>query len=134
MLCCLTYGNLLSFCLRSGILSHFERFWVCCLLFLSTEGHGWNKLFDWLQRRSDFPLENCIAPLSKLAAERLKDSRFCWYLLIKYPFKRPREIKISQFSNGQNASQDLHVPARKPSYRSSLFDRPCHGFRRHLDE
>lgn len=110
-----TYGNLLSllsFCLRGGILSHFERFWVCCLLFLLTEEHGWNQFFDWLQRWSDFPPENCIALLSNLAAERLKASRFFSYLLIKNPFNRPREIKISQFLNSQNASQDVHVLAR----------------------
>ena len=73
----------------------------------------YNNIRHYLfQRRSDFSPEDCIGPLSKLAAERLKDSCFFWYLLIKNPFKRPREIKISQFSNCQNASQDLHVPAR----------------------
>ena len=86
---CLTYGKLLSFYLRSGILSHFEGFWVRCLLFLLREGRGWNQLFARLQSRSDFPPENRIAPLSKLAAERPKDSRFFSYLPIENPSKRP---------------------------------------------
>ena len=86
---CLTYGKLSFFYLRSGILSHFEGFWVRCLLFLLIEGQGWNQLLARLQSRSDFPPENRIALLSKLAAGRPKDSRFFSYLPIENPSKRP---------------------------------------------
>ena len=43
----------------------------------------------------DFPLENRTAPLSKLAAERPKDSRFCSYLPIENPGDFPPENRTA---------------------------------------
>ena len=59
---------------------------------LLIEGLGWNQLFARLQSQSDFPPENRSAPLSKLAAERPKDSRFFSYLPIENPSKRPEAV------------------------------------------
>ena len=56
-----------------------------------------------LQRRSDFPPENRIAPLSNFAAKRSKDSNFFSYPPIENPSKRPgasprRKLKWSKCS------------------------------------
>ena len=66
-----------------------KYFWVLCLLFLLIEGQGWNQIFWTVPGPERFSLENCNVPLLKLAAERLKDSRFFSYLPTRNPSKRP---------------------------------------------
>ena len=66
------------FASKAIFLSDFEGFWVRRLLFVIR-----------IQRWSDFPPENHIAPLLNFAAKRSKDSLFFSYLPIDNPSKRP---------------------------------------------
>ena len=92
------------FCLKSvfflAILKDFEFAVYRSLYKKDKEG---DVILKRLQRRSDFPPENRITPLSKFIAKRSKDSRFSSYLPIENPSKRPEpfgwifEIKWGDF-------------------------------------
>ena len=59
--------TLSSFCLKSGFLSDFERFWVRRLLFrILVEGQGRNLYFERVQRRSDFSPKITSLPIQTL--------------------------------------------------------------------